>query len=82
MMPLTVPALPEDQSNGNAAASAPVTSFGHTGFTGTYAWIDPENKPVYIFLSNRVNPTRENRKLYQMNTRTDVLEVVYGTLKD
>lgn len=62
---------------GNAAASVPASSFGHSGFTGTYTWIDPENQLVYVFLSNRVNPTRENRKLYQMNVRTDVLEVVY-----
>ena len=74
------PSRPGDPT-GNAAASAPVTSFGHTGFTGTYAWIDPENKLVYIFLSNRVYPTRENSKLYQMNTRTNVLEVVYQALK-
>jgi beta-N-acetylhexosaminidase len=67
--------------NGNAAASAPASSFGHSGFTGTYTWIDPENKLVYVFLSNRVNPTRENRKLYQMNVRTDVLEVVYQAMK-
>jgi CubicO group peptidase (beta-lactamase class C family) len=67
--------------NGNAAASAPISSFGHSGFTGTYTWIDPENELVYIFLSNRVNPTRENRKLYELNTRTDVLEVVYQALK-
>jgi len=67
--------------NGNAAASVPPSSFGHSGFTGTYTWIDPENKLVYVFLSNRVNPTRENRKLYQMNTRTDVLELVYQAMK-
>ena len=67
--------------NGNAAASAPASSFGHSGFTGTYTWIDPENKLVYVFLSNRVNPTRENRKLYQMNVRTDVLEVVYQAME-
>lgn len=74
------PSRPGDP-NGNAAASAPKTSFGHTGFTGTYTWIDPENELVYVFLSNRVNPTRENRKLYQLNIRTDVLEVVYQALK-
>jgi CubicO group peptidase (beta-lactamase class C family) len=66
---------------GNAAPSAPASSFGHTGFTGTYAWIDPVNDLVYIFLSNRVNPTRENRRLYQLNTRTNVMEVVYQALK-
>lgn len=68
--------------NGNAAASVPASSFGHSGFTGTYTWIDPENKLVYVFLSNRVNPTRENRKLYQLNTRTSVLEVVYQAMKE
>ncbi|WP_245189626.1 glycoside hydrolase family 3 N-terminal domain-containing protein [Lunatimonas salinarum] len=67
--------------NGNAAPSAPATSFGHSGFTGTYTWIDLENDLVYIFLSNRVNPTRENRKLYQLNIRTGILEVVYEALK-
>lgn len=74
------PSKPGDP-NGNAAASAPISSFGHSGFTGTYTWIDPENQLVYVFLSNRVNPTRENRKLYQLNTRTNVLEVVYQALK-
>ena len=68
--------------NGNAAASAPASSFGHSGFTGTYTWIDPDNQIVYVFLSNRVNPTRENRKLYQMNVRTDVLEVVYQAMEE
>jgi beta-N-acetylhexosaminidase len=67
--------------NGNAAASAPESSFGHSGFTGTYTWIDPENEIVYVFLSNRVYPTRENRKLYQLNIRTDIMEVVYEALR-
>ncbi|GAB3647525.1 glycoside hydrolase family 3 N-terminal domain-containing protein [Echinicola sediminis] len=67
--------------NSNSAPSAPASSFGHTGFTGTYAWVDPENQLVYIFLSNRVHPTRENTKLYQLNTRTNVLEVVYQAMK-
>lgn len=74
------PNRPGDPS-GNAAPSAPASSFGHTGFTGTYAWIDPVNDLIYIFLSNRVNPTRENRRLYLLNTRTNVMEVVYQALK-
>lgn len=65
----------------NAAPSAPVESFGHSGFTGTYTWIDPVNKLVYVFLSNRVHPTRENRKLYQLNTRTEALQVVYDAME-
>ena len=39
------------------------TSFGHTGFTGTMAWADPEEEIVYIFLSNRIYPDAENKKL-------------------
>ncbi|MCH7401325.1 glycoside hydrolase family 3 N-terminal domain-containing protein [Belliella kenyensis] len=66
--------------NGNAAKDAPASSFGHTGFTGTYAWVDPENELVYIFLSNRVNPTRENSKLSQLGTRTKVMQVAYDAL--
>ncbi|NOY06921.1 MAG: beta-lactamase family protein, partial [Chlorobi bacterium] len=38
-------------------------SFGHTGFTGTSIWIDPERKLYVIFLTNRVYPTRKNRRL-------------------
>ncbi|WP_363322049.1 glycoside hydrolase family 3 N-terminal domain-containing protein [uncultured Pontibacter sp.] len=66
--------------NSNAAPSAPAVSFGHSGFTGTYTWIDPVNNLVYVFLSNRVNPTRENPKLSRLNTRTKVMQVVYDAL--
>jgi beta-N-acetylhexosaminidase len=65
---------------GNAAPGAPASSFGHTGFTGTYGWVDPENELVYVFLSNRVYPTRENTTLYKLNTRTNVMQVVYDAM--
>jgi beta-N-acetylhexosaminidase len=42
------------------------TSFGHTGFTGTSIWIDPEKELFVILLTNRVNPTRENHKIQQV----------------
>jgi len=42
-------------------------SFGHSGFTGTYAWADPETQIVYVFLSNRVYPTMDNNKLGKEN---------------
>jgi len=41
------------------------TSYGHTGFTGTSIWIDPEKNLIGILLTNRVHPTRDNRKLYE-----------------
>lgn len=52
-------------------------SFGHGGFTGTFVWADPKEQLVYIFLSNRVNPTRENRNLYRLNVRTAIQQVFY-----
>ncbi|MDC6404077.1 MULTISPECIES: serine hydrolase domain-containing protein [Maribacter] len=56
-------------------------SFGHSGFTGTFVWADPENQLVYIFLSNRVYPTREHRALYDMNIRSAVQQVFYKALQ-
>ncbi|MGB5370418.1 MAG: serine hydrolase [Flavobacteriaceae bacterium] len=52
-------------------------SFGHSGFTGTFVWADPESKLVYIFLSNRVYPSREHRKLYTLKVREAVQQVFY-----
>ncbi|MBL7962296.1 MAG: serine hydrolase [Flavobacteriales bacterium] len=51
-------------------------SYGHTGFTGTMAWADPETRTVYVFLSNRVYPSADNKKLQEMNIRTKVQEAV------
>ncbi|MEL7585237.1 MAG: glycoside hydrolase family 3 N-terminal domain-containing protein [Prolixibacteraceae bacterium] len=52
-------------------------SFGHSGFTGTFVWIDPVYQLTYIFLSNRVYPTRDNNKLGELNVRTNILQVLY-----
>ncbi len=43
-----------------------ITSFGHTGFTGTSIWVDPTRELFVVFLTNRVYPTRENKKLYKV----------------
>lgn len=55
--------------------------FGHTGFTGTCMWVDPENGLVYVFLSNRVHPTANNKLLISLNARTDIMDVIYDALK-
>jgi len=47
-------------------------SFGHSGYTGTYTWADPETELVYVFLSNRVYPSASNSKLVKKNIRTVV----------
>lgn len=67
--------------NNNTAKGASPNSFGHTGFTGTFVWMDPDTGLLYIFLSNRVTPTRANTRLYQLNTRTQVQQVMYEALK-
>jgi len=56
-------------------------SFGHSGFTGTFVWIDPKCDMVYIFLSNRVYPTRENPLIYQMNVRPSIQQIFYDALE-
>lgn len=58
--------------------SASPKSFGHSGFTGTFVWADPENKLTFIFLSNRVYPSRDHRQLYDLNIRTALQDVFYN----
>jgi len=55
-------------------------SFGHTGFTGTIAWADPDKKLIYIFLSNRVYPDAENKKINTLATRVEIQEAIYSLL--
>jgi CubicO group peptidase (beta-lactamase class C family) len=58
------------------------SSFGHSGFTGTFVWVDPEAELTYVFLSNRVYPTRNNSKLYDMNIRSAILRAAYASMND
>ncbi len=61
--------------------SASPSTFGHTGFTGTCVWADPEKGILYIFLSNRVFPTRDNKAFSALNLRPTIQEVVYKAFK-
>jgi beta-N-acetylhexosaminidase len=63
--------------NGSTCRQAGNLSFGHTGFTGTMCWADPETGIVFVFLSNRVNPDAENKKLQQLNIRTEIQAEAY-----
>jgi len=65
---------------GPACEEAPATSFGHTGFTGTYIWADPDNQLIIVFLSNRVNPDAEPNKLVQLGIRTQIQKTLYKAL--
>ena len=55
-------------------------TYGHTGFTGTCVWVDPKYNLVYIFLSNRVNPT-VGSKLSSLNIRPRIQDVVYEAIQ-
>lgn len=73
--------LQEYSAEGPCCKSASPSSFGHTGFTGTYIWVDPENGLTYIFLSNRVYPDASNNKLAGMNLRPKIHQVFYDALE-
>ena len=66
--------------NGQVAPEASQNSFGHTGFTGTMCWVDPDYDLVYVFLSNRVHPSSSSNLLSQMNVRTQIQSVLYKYL--
>jgi len=60
--------------------SASPSTFGHTGFTGTCVWADPEKQLLFIFLSNRVYPTRDNKVFSELNLRSKIQEGLYTSL--
>jgi beta-N-acetylhexosaminidase len=66
---------------GSAAPSASLNAFGHTGFTGTVAFADPDNDLIFIFLSNRVHPTADNKKINEENSRSKMHQAVYDLFK-
>ena len=75
------PLITYDAAKSYVAASAGPDSYGHSGYTGTFTWADPESGLLLVFLSNRVYPTRENRKLYDLNIRPRLHEVLYQAVK-
>ncbi|MBQ5855771.1 MAG: serine hydrolase [Bacteroidales bacterium] len=58
-----------------------MASYGHSGFTGTFAWADPANNLIVIFLSNRVYPTSDNNKLSKLNLRTEIHDLFYKAVE-
>jgi beta-glucosidase-like glycosyl hydrolase/CubicO group peptidase (beta-lactamase class C family) len=57
-----------------------MNSFGHSGFTGTFTWADPDQGLIYVFMSNRTYPDAENRKLIERNLRSNIQEVIYEAI--
>jgi CubicO group peptidase (beta-lactamase class C family) len=71
------PLLVYDQNASSSAFGASPETFGHSGFTGTLVWADPTNDLLFIFLSNRVHPSRTNRKIYTLGVRPAIHNTIY-----
>ena len=65
---------------GPVCKSASRNSFGHSGFTGTYVWADPDEQLVYVFLSNRVYPRSDNYKISRYDIRTNIQQAIYDAI--
>ncbi len=61
---------------------ASAQSFGHSGYTGTFVWIDPVYEITYIFFCNRVYPTRNNNLVSDLNLRTKILQSIYDSIEN
>jgi CubicO group peptidase (beta-lactamase class C family) len=66
----------------NSAKSTSPSSFGHTGYTGTYFWVDPQQELVVVLLTNRVHPTRNNNKLTELSVRSALLQLAIEAVQN
>ncbi len=73
---------PQLSDEGPTCGCTTKSSFGHTGFTGTMAWADPEKELIYIFLSNRTYPDGNTNKLSKENIREKIQKIIYDSLVD
>ena len=71
---------PQLEDEGPTCGCLSMTSFGHSGFTGTYAWADPEEEIVYVFLANRTYPESDSNRLSKENIRTDIQRLIYESI--
>jgi len=71
---------PEGAGQGPTSYYASSNTFGHTGFTGTCVWVDPDQQIVYVFLSNRIHTDASNGKLVRLGVRTAIQDVIYKSI--
>ncbi len=71
---------PQLKDKGPTCGCVSRKSFGHSGFTGTYTWADPEEEIVYVFLSNRTYPSSANRLLVKSGLRTRIQQAIYDSI--
>ncbi len=67
--------------NPNVVSACSPQTWGHTGFTGTCFWVDPKYDLVYIFLSNRICPTRDNKAWNKASIRTKIQSHIYDVIR-
>ena len=72
---------PQLEDVGPTCGCVSMDSFGHSGFTGTFTWADPEQDIIYVFLSNRTYPDATNRKIIKNNLRSDIQELIYHSIE-
>lgn len=70
----------EDEDKSPTCEGASAATFGHLGYTGTCFWVDPDEDMIFIFLCNRVNPTRDNRAFNDLNIRPKLFQFFYDNL--
>ncbi|WP_127140778.1 glycoside hydrolase family 3 N-terminal domain-containing protein [Flagellimonas marinaquae] len=71
---------PQLEEKGPTCGCVSRNSFGHSGFTGTYTWADPEEEIVYVFLSNRTYPSATNTLLIKSGLRTRIQQAIYDSI--
>ena len=71
---------PQLGQEGPTCGCVSMTSFGHTGFTGTMAWADPDKELVYVFLSNRTYPDANTNLLSKENIRENIQKIIYDSI--
>ena len=72
---------PQLGDKGPTCGCVSTTSFGHSGFTGTYTWADPEAEIVYVFLANRTYPNAGKNLLLRQNIRTEIQRYIYDAIE-
>ena len=72
---------PDEKKDSPVTKECSLKSFGHSGFTGTFAWADPENGLIFVFLSNRVYPSADENKLAKLGIRGKIHRALYEAVK-
>jgi beta-glucosidase-like glycosyl hydrolase/CubicO group peptidase (beta-lactamase class C family) len=73
---------PQLEDDGPTCGCVSMTSFGHSGFTGTYTWADPEEELVYVFMANRTYPSSKENKLLKESIRTEIQRLIYEAIEE